>query len=103
MKRFHTALGLSPFLAIAGVILMAPTTSSAQTVESSYVACNQDHECWRVHRLYAYGPDRPITYYKSDWYDAHQNDEHIRWLSDLPMTVDIMWKGVGMRIPARAP
>ena len=61
---------------------MAPTTSSAQTVESSYVACNQDGACWRTHRLYAYGADRPITYHSSDWYSAHQNDEHVHWLSD---------------------
>src|SRR4029077_6582695 len=23
----------------------------------------------------------PITYYKSDWYDAHKTDEHIHWLA----------------------
>jgi len=82
MRRFHTALGLSSFLAIAGGTLMAPTISSAQTVGSTYVACNQDGACWRVHRLYAYGADRPITYYNSDWYNAHQNDEHVHWVSD---------------------
>ena len=75
-------LGLSSFLAIAGATSMAPTISSAETVESTYVACNQDGECWRVHRLYAYGKDAPITYYNSDWYNAHQNDEHVHWLSD---------------------
>jgi hypothetical protein len=32
--------------------------------------------------MYAYGEDKPITYYKSDWYAAHQHDEHVRWLSD---------------------
>jgi hypothetical protein len=82
MKRFHTALGLTSFLAVAGVALMAPTVSSAQTVERSYVACNQDGACWRVHRVYAYGADAPITYYNSDWYEAHQHDAHVRWLSD---------------------
>jgi hypothetical protein len=82
MRSFHTALGLSSFLAIAGATLMAPTISNAQPVESTYVACNQDGACWRVHRLYAYGADRPITYYNSDWYNAHQNDEHVHWVSD---------------------
>ena len=82
MKRFHTALGLSSFLAIAGIIAMAPTASSAQTIDRSYVACNSYGECWRVHHLYAYGEAAPITYYNSDWYDAHQRDEHIHWLSD---------------------
>src|SRR5690348_9230575 len=82
MRRFHTALGLSSFLAIAGASLMAPTISSAQTVERTYVACNQYNECWRVHRLYAYGADAPIIYHNSDWYDAHHNDVHVRWVPD---------------------
>jgi hypothetical protein len=83
MKRFHTAVGLSSFLAIAGAALMVPTVSSAETtVDRSYVACNQDGVCWRVHKRYAYGDTAPITYYNSDWYDAHQNDEHVHWVSD---------------------
>src|ERR1700689_1253174 len=82
MRRFHTTLRISSFLAVAGAALMAPTVSSAQPAESSYVACNQDGDCWRVHRRYAYGADRPITYYNSDWYDAHQNDTHIHWRDD---------------------
>jgi len=81
MRRFYTALGLSSLLAVAGT-LMAPTTLSAQTAESSYVACNSDGSCWRVHKLYAYGADRPITYHDSAWYDAHHNDEHVHWLAD---------------------
>lgn len=84
MRRFHTALGLSSFLAAAGAFLMVPSISSADTAESTYVACNRDNECWRVHKMYAYGEDKPITYYKSDWYDAHQHDEHIRWVPDPP-------------------
>jgi hypothetical protein len=80
MRKFHVALGLSSFLAIASVASMAPT-ASAQPV-GSYVACNQFGECWRVHQLYAHGPDAPITYYNSDWYDAHQSDVHVHWLSD---------------------
>jgi hypothetical protein len=82
MRRFHAALGLSSFLAIAGAALMAPTVSSADPVAGTYVACNQNGDCWRVHRLYAYGADAPITYYNSDWYAAHQNDEHVHWLRD---------------------
>ncbi len=30
----------------------------------------------------AYGPDAPITYCNSDWYDAHQSDEHMHWRAD---------------------
>ena len=80
MRRFHTALGLSSFLAAASTILTAPT--NAQTVESSYVACNSGGDCWRVHKVYAYGADTPITYHSGDWYAAHQSDEHVHWRSD---------------------
>ena len=82
MKRFHTALGLGSFLAIAGGSAMVPTISGATTVEKTYVACNQFGECWRVHRLYAYGASEPITYYNSDWYAAHQDDAHVHWVAD---------------------
>ncbi|MBV8800681.1 MAG: hypothetical protein JOY77_06185 [Alphaproteobacteria bacterium] len=82
MKSLHTALGLSSFLALAGAAALVPTISNAETVEKTYVACNQDGECWRVHRLYAYGKSEPITYYNGDWYAAHQSDEHIRWVAD---------------------
>ena len=61
---------------------MAPTISSAQTTVVTYVACNPYEECWRVHRLYAYGADTPITYYNSDWYTAHQTDARVHWVSD---------------------
>lgn len=83
MRKFHTALGLSSLLAIAGTatLMMAPTISSAETVET-YVACNSDGVCWRVHKIYAYGEDRPIRYYNSAWYDAHQHDVHVRWVAD---------------------
>jgi hypothetical protein len=82
MRTFHTALGLSSLLAIAGTTAIAPTISSAATVERTYVACNQYGECWRVHRMYAYGPNAPITYYNSDWYAAHQSDTHVHWVAD---------------------
>ena len=84
MRRFHTALGLSAFIAIAGAASMVPTISSADTTESTYVACNQGGDCWRVHKVYAYGQDEPITYYNSDWYTAHQSDAHVHWRSDPP-------------------
>lgn len=82
MTRFHTAIGLGSFLAIASAASLAPTISSAETVERTYVACNQYNECWRVHQLYAYGESTPITYYNSDWYTTHQNDVHVHWLAD---------------------
>lgn len=82
MRKFHTALGLSSLLALAGVAtVMAPATSIADTVET-YVACNADGACWRVHKVYAYGAERPIRYYNSAWYDAHKSDTNVRWLSD---------------------
>ena len=82
MRKFQAVLKLSSFLAIAGAALMAPTISSAATVAGTYVACNQYGDCWRVQQRYAYGPDAPVTYYKSDWYGAHQSDEHVHWRSD---------------------
>ncbi len=82
MKRFHTALGLSSFIAIACATTMVPTVSSAQTASETYVACNQYSECWRVHRIYAYGANEPITYYRSDWYDTHRSDAKIHWVPD---------------------
>ena len=80
MRTLTTALGVGSFLAVMGGSSMMPAVASADSVERTYVACNQYGDCWRVHQRYAYGPDAPITYYTSDWYDAHQTDVH--WLPD---------------------
>jgi len=80
MKLLTTAFALSSFLAAIGGSSITPTVANADTV--TYVACNQYGDCWRVHKRYAYGPDAPITYYHSDWYDAHQTDERVHWLAD---------------------
>jgi hypothetical protein len=82
MKILSTALGLSSVLAIMGGSSMIPAAASADPVERTYVACNQYGDCWRVHQRYAYGPDAPITYYHSDWYDAHQSDANVHWRAD---------------------
>jgi len=82
MKKFPAALGLSSLLALASAASMVPTISRAEVVERSYVACNQYGECWRVHKMYAYGKDYPITYYNSDWYAAHQADTNVHWVAD---------------------
>ena len=79
MKKFHFALGLTSLLAVAAV---APTASTAQTVDRTYVACNAFGDCWRVHHVYAYGEAAPIRYYNGDWYDTHRSDAHVRWVSD---------------------
>ena len=60
---------------------MTPTVASAAPVDR-YVACNQYGDCWRVHQRYAYGSAAPITYYNSDWYDAHQTDANVHWRAD---------------------
>ena len=80
MRRFPIAFGLSSLLAIAGAAVVAPTSANADA--ASYVACNQYGDCWRVHEVYAYGADTPITYHSADWYAAHEHDEHVRWLAD---------------------
>jgi hypothetical protein len=82
MKILTGALGLSSLLAILGANTMMPAVVSAQPVEQTYVACNSNGDCWRVHKRYAYGPDAPVTYYKADWYDAHRSDEHVHWRAD---------------------
>jgi hypothetical protein len=82
MRILTTAFGLGSFLATLGGSSMMPTVASADSVVQTYVACNQYGDCWRVHKRYAYGPSAPITYYNSDWYAAHQTDEHVHWLAD---------------------
>ncbi|HZQ40499.1 MAG TPA: hypothetical protein VFA87_06890 [Rhizomicrobium sp.] len=81
MKKFHAALKLSSIIALAGAAWMAPAIANA-AVEETYVACNRDGDCWRTHKIYAYGESAPITYYHSDWYDAHRADTHIHWRDD---------------------
>ena len=82
MKKFHAALGLTSFLAIAGAVALTTASSAQPVTETSYVACNSFGECWRVHHIYAYGDAAPITYYNGDWYTAHQTDTHIHWIPD---------------------
>jgi hypothetical protein len=82
MKILTAAFALSSVLAATGGSVMMPTVASAQPAEQAYVACNQYGDCWRVHNRYAYGATAPITYYNSDWYAAHQNDEHVHWRAD---------------------
>jgi hypothetical protein len=61
---------------------MAPMAANADAVERTYVACNQYDECWRVHQRYVYPGDQQIVIHDSDWYDAHQNDANVHWMSD---------------------
>jgi hypothetical protein len=82
MRILTAALALSSCLTTMGVSSMMPTAANADPADKTYVACNQYGDCWRVHKRYAYGRDAPITYYNSDWYAAHQGDEHVRWLAD---------------------
>lgn len=83
MKFRTSAIGLtSLFAMVSGCATVPPPASSVAAVDQSYIACNQYNQCWRVHRRYAYGDVAPITYYNSDWYEAHQSDAQIRWLPD---------------------
>jgi hypothetical protein len=82
MRILTAAFAATSLLATAGAGAMAPSAANAETVVRTYVACNQYGDCWRVHQRYAYGPDAPITYYNSDWYDTHRTDEHVHWLAD---------------------
>ena len=82
MKILTTAFALGSFIAAVSAGAMAPTVANADPADHAYVACNQYGDCWRVRDRYAYGPDQPITYYNSDWYDAHHSDEHVHWRDD---------------------
>ncbi len=82
MKLIKTALGIGSFLALASGTSMIPSIASADTVERTYVACNQDGDCWRVHQRYSYPSDQRIVFHDGEWYTAHQSDEHVHWLSD---------------------
>ena len=82
MRMLTAAFALSSCLTTMGVSSMLPTAATADPVDKTYIACNQYGDCWRVHKRYAYGSDAPITYYNSDWYDAHHSDEHVHWRSD---------------------
>jgi hypothetical protein len=81
MKTLTAAFAVSSFIAAVAGSAAMPAAASADEVRT-YVACNQYGDCWRVHERYAYGPSAPITYYNSDWYDAHRSDEHVHWLTD---------------------
>lgn len=83
MRILTAAFAVSSLLGgVAAVGAAMPTAATAQPVATTYVACNQYGECWRVHERYAYGPAAPIIYYNSDWYETHRTDEHVRWLPD---------------------
>jgi len=45
MKILDTAVGLSSLLAIMGGSAMIPAVASADSVQRTYVACNQYGEC----------------------------------------------------------
>lgn len=81
MRIFSAVLGVGSYLAVISGGSLAAAPATADTV-TTYVACNQFGDCWRVHKRYAYGPDAPITYYNADWYDAHQGDVHVHWRPD---------------------
>jgi hypothetical protein len=104
MKILTTALGLSSFLAIMGGSSMMPTVASADSVERTYVACNQYGDCWRVHQRYAYGADAPVT---TTIPIGMTPTKVTRMCTGAPtriMTVGITTgMGVGTRIRARAP
>ena len=79
MRIITAALGLGSYLAIIGGSALVATPAAADPV---YVACNQYNECWRVHHRYAYPSEQAVVVHDGDWYDAHQHDAQLRWMSD---------------------
>ena len=82
MRTLAAAIGLTSYLAVIGGSALVATPAAADSDSKSYVACNQYDECWRVHHRYAYPSDQQISLHDSDWYDAHHDDAHLRWMSD---------------------
>lgn len=80
MRIPSTILGVTSAVALMSGSLALPTAVSAAS--TTYVACNQAGDCWRVHTRYAYGEAAPITYYNADYYDAHRDDPKIHWRND---------------------
>jgi len=81
MRLVKAALGLGYLAAISGGSLVS-TAAVADTVTTTYVACNRYDECWRVHHRYVYPAEERIVYHDSDWYDAHHEDARWHWLAD---------------------
>ena len=73
---------------LAGVMMTAMAAgtllaSGAAAAPNNYVVCNRYDECWKVHEKYTrYPSDERIVFRDSAWYDAHQHDAKVRWLSD---------------------
>ena len=82
MRTLTTALVLGSYLTVTGGAALVAAPAAANEAPTTYVACNQYNECWRVHHRYAYPTDQVITIHDGGWYDAHQQDSHWRWLSD---------------------
>lgn len=80
MRLLKTALGFGSCVAIIGGGLLIAAPAVSQPASSSYVACNQYDECWRVQHKYRYPAEQVITIHNGDWYDAHREDA--RWLND---------------------
>ena len=80
MRIFTAALGLGSYLAVVSGGALVATPAAAQPDSTTYVACNQYNECWRVHHRYAYPGDQVITMHDSGGSDAHRGDA--RWLND---------------------
>src|SRR5579862_395155 len=82
MRIFTAALGLGSYLAVISGGSFVATPAAADTVETTYVACNHYDECWRVHHKYAYPADQEIVYHDADWYDANHQDARWHWRAD---------------------
>ena len=82
MRILKAALGLGSYLAVIGGGSLVAPIASADTVTTTYVACNQYNECWRVHHRYAYPSDEHIVIHDGRWYETNQADARWHWLND---------------------
>lgn len=82
MRISTAAIRLCSVVTIFGGTSTLPVVASAETSTKTYVACNPDGDCWRVHQRYSYPSEQRIVIHEGDWYDAHRNDEHVHWVND---------------------
>jgi len=82
MRIFSAVLGLGSYLAVISGSAIVAAPAVADPASTTYVACNQYNECWRVHHRYAYPASQVITVHDGDWYEAHHQDAQWRWEND---------------------
>jgi hypothetical protein len=70
MKTAATKLAAATILG-AGILALSTASASAE------IACNQEGDCWHVHRHYVYRPEFGIVIHPDGW--RWGDNDHFRW------------------------